>query len=111
MEKNYDEMNDEVTTISEEEFDDTVDEFEEDVVEESKFKAFARKAKEGAKKYGPTVLKVSGMAALTLFGYALGAKSGHKDDSEENVVAESDYKEVETESVEVESDSTTSEEN
>lgn len=105
MEKNYDEMNDEVTTISEEEFDDTVEEFEDDVVEESKVKAFARKVK----KYGPTVLKVSGMAALTLFGYALGAKSGHKDDTEDDVVAESEYKEVDTESVE--SDSTTSEEN
>lgn len=102
MEKNYDEMNDEVTTISEEEFED-------DVVEESKVKAFARKAKKGVKKYGPTVLKVSGMAALTLFGYALGAKSGHKDDTEDDVVAESEYKEVDTESVE--SDSTTSEEN
>ena len=109
MEKSYDEMNDEVTTISEEEFDDTVEEFEDDVVEESKVKAFARKAKKGVKKYGPTVLKVSGMAALTLFGYALGAKSGHKDDTEDDVVAESEYKEVETESVE--SDSTTSEEN
>jgi hypothetical protein len=109
MEKNYDEMNDEVTTISEEEFDDTVEEFEDDVVEESKVKAFARKAKKGVKKYGPTVLKVSGMAALTLFGYALGAKSGHKDDTEDDVVAESEYKEVDTESVE--SDSTTSEEN
>lgn len=108
MEKNYDEMNDEVTTISEEEFDDTVDEFEEDVVEKSKFKTFARKAKAGAKKYGPTILKVSGAAALTLFGYALGVKSGHNDDSEDNVVAESDYKETESESVE--SDDTTSEE-
>lgn len=109
MEKNYDEMNDEVATISEEEFDDTVEEFEDDVVEESKVKAFVRKAKNGVNKYGPTVLKVSGMAALTLFGYALGAKSGHKDDTEDDVVAESEYKEVETESVE--SDSTTSEEN
>lgn len=109
MEKNYDEMNDEVATISEEEFDDTVEEFEDDVVEESKVKAFVRKAKNGVKKYGPTILKVSGMAALTLFGYALGAKSGHKDDTEDDVVAESEYKEVETESVE--SDSTTSEEN
>lgn len=109
MEKNYDEMNDEVATISEEEFDDTVEEFEDDVVEESKVKAFVRKAKNRVNKYGPTVLKVSGMAALTLFGYALGAKSGHKDDTEDDVVAESEYKEVETESVE--SDSTTSEEN
>lgn len=110
MEKNYDEMNDEVTTISEQEVDETVDDFEEDVVEESKFKTFVRKAKVGAKKYGPTILKVSGAAALTLFGYALGAKSGHNDDSEDNVVAENDYVEVE-ETKSDDSDSVISEEN
>lgn len=103
MEKQYEDVEvEEVTTISEEEVDETVDNFEEEV-EESKFKAFARKVKKGAEKHGPTILRVAGTLAVGTLAYALGAKSGRKDNSTSGVVAESDYTEVdETPAIEVE---------